>query len=110
MPWTPLVLWALASSQFFHATGHLPTFSSIQWGAAFVGFPGGHSGTLLPATLVALNTFSSHILFAGICLSESVSVALYILMNALIVCCTSWHLMFALIVCRKNNNKKYLVV
>ncbi|CAL8341477.1 unnamed protein product [Arctogadus glacialis] len=67
VPWTPLVLWALASSQFFHATGHLPTFSSIQWGAAFVGFPGGHSGTLLPATLVALNTFSSHILFAVAC-------------------------------------------
>ncbi|XP_061118503.1 GPI ethanolamine phosphate transferase 3 [Conger conger] len=67
VPWTPLVLWALAATQFFHATGHLPTFTSIQWGAAFVGFPKGHTGTLLPATLVTLNTFSSHILFAVGC-------------------------------------------
>ncbi|CAL8317983.1 unnamed protein product [Lota lota] len=67
VPWTPVVLWSLASSQFFHATGHLPTFPSIQWAAAFVGFPGGHTGTLLPASLVVLNTFSSHILFAVAC-------------------------------------------
>ncbi|KAL0965561.1 hypothetical protein UPYG_G00282970 [Umbra pygmaea] len=65
--WTPLVLWSLASTQFFHATGHLPTFPSIQWAAAFVGFPGGHTGTMLPATLVTLNTFASHILFAVAC-------------------------------------------
>ncbi|KAJ8287116.1 hypothetical protein GJAV_G00047830 [Gymnothorax javanicus] len=67
VPWTPVLLWALAATQFFHATGHLPTFPSIQWGAAFVGFPQGHTGTTLPATLVALNTFSSHILFAVGC-------------------------------------------
>ncbi|KAJ3605725.1 hypothetical protein NHX12_027769 [Muraenolepis orangiensis] len=67
VPWTPVVLWSLASSQFFHATGHLATFPSIQWAAAFVGFPGGHAGTLLPASLVALNTFSSHILFGVAC-------------------------------------------
>lgn len=65
VPWTPVVLWSLAATQFFHATGHLPTFTSIQWGAAFVGFPDGHTGTLLPASLVTLNTFASHILFAG---------------------------------------------
>lgn len=65
MPWTPVVLWSLAATQFFHATGHLPTFPSIQWAAAFVGFPSGHTGTILPASLVTLNTFSSHILFAG---------------------------------------------
>lgn len=65
MPWTPVVLWSLAATQFFHATGHLPTFPSIQWGAAFVGFPEGHTGTILPASLVTLNTFASHILFAG---------------------------------------------
>ncbi|KAI5622632.1 GPI ethanolamine phosphate transferase 3, partial [Silurus asotus] len=64
VPWAPVVLWSLAASQFFHATGHLPTFPSIQWGAAFVGFPQGHTGTALPALLVTLNTFSSHILFA----------------------------------------------
>ncbi|KAG5835126.1 hypothetical protein ANANG_G00268840 [Anguilla anguilla] len=67
VPWTPVVLWALAALQFFHATGHLPTFPSIQWGAAFVGFPQGHTGTVLPATLVTLNTFASHILFAVGC-------------------------------------------
>ncbi|KAM6902962.1 GPI ethanolamine phosphate transferase 3 [Xenentodon cancila] len=67
VPWTPVVLWSLAATQFFHATGHLPTFPSIQWGAAFVGFPDGHSGTLLPASLVTLNTFASHILFAVAC-------------------------------------------
>ncbi|XP_051906202.1 GPI ethanolamine phosphate transferase 3 [Hippocampus zosterae] len=67
VPWTPVVLWSLAATQFFHATGHLPTFSSIQWEAAFVGFPGGHTGTFLPASLVTLNTFASHILFAVGC-------------------------------------------
>lgn len=66
MPWTPIVLWSLAAAQFFHATGHMTTFSSIQWDAAFVGFPDGHgASTTLPATLVTLNTFASHILFAG---------------------------------------------
>ncbi|KAM4719189.1 GPI ethanolamine phosphate transferase 3 [Anableps anableps] len=67
VPWTAVVLWSLAASQFFHATGHLPTFPSIQWGAAFVGFPDGHTGTILPAFLVTLNTFASHILFAVGC-------------------------------------------
>lgn len=68
VPWWPLVLWSLASCQFFHATGHLPTFPSLQWGAAFVGFPDGHGAhTLLPATLVTLNTFSAQILFAVSC-------------------------------------------
>ncbi|KAM9841084.1 GPI ethanolamine phosphate transferase 3 [Aulostomus maculatus] len=67
VPWTPVVLWSLAATQFFHATGHLPTFPSIQWGAAFVGFPSGHTGTMLPASLVTLNTFASHILFAVSC-------------------------------------------
>ncbi|XP_029921447.1 GPI ethanolamine phosphate transferase 3 [Myripristis murdjan] len=67
VPWTPVVLWSLAATQFFHATGHLPTFPSIQWNAAFVGFPGGHTGTILPASLVTLNTFASHILFAAGC-------------------------------------------
>ncbi|KAL0182295.1 hypothetical protein M9458_021670, partial [Cirrhinus mrigala] len=64
VPWAPVVSWSLAAAQFFHATGHLPTFPSIQWGAAFVGFPQGHTGTALPASLVTLNTFSSHIIFA----------------------------------------------
>lgn len=67
VPWTPIVLWSLAATQFFHATGHLPTFPSIQWGAAFVGFPDGHTSTVLPASLVTLNTFAAQILFAAGC-------------------------------------------
>ncbi|XP_034048250.1 GPI ethanolamine phosphate transferase 3 isoform X2 [Thalassophryne amazonica] len=67
VPWTPVVLWSLAATQFFHATGHMPVFPSIQWGSAFVGFPDGHSGTVLPASLVSLNTFASHILVAVSC-------------------------------------------
>ncbi|KAL4609488.1 GPI ethanolamine phosphate transferase 3 [Arapaima gigas] len=67
VPWVSVLLWDLAATQFFHATGHLPTFPSIQWDAAFVGFPKGHVGTLLPGSLVTLNTFSSHILFAVGC-------------------------------------------
>ncbi|XP_051540084.1 GPI ethanolamine phosphate transferase 3-like [Myxocyprinus asiaticus] len=67
VPWVPVVSWSLGAAQFFHATGHLPTFPSIQWGAAFVGFPQGHTGTVIPALLVTLNTFSSHIIFAVGC-------------------------------------------
>lgn len=67
VPWTPVLLWALAAAQFFHATGHLPTFPSIQWAAAFVGFPDGHTGTVIPASLVTLNTFASHIILAVSC-------------------------------------------
>uniref|UniRef100_A0A8C6WYD8 GPI ethanolamine phosphate transferase 3, catalytic subunit n=1 Tax=Neogobius melanostomus TaxID=47308 RepID=A0A8C6WYD8_9GOBI len=67
VPWTPVLLWALIAAQFFHTTGHLPTFPSIQWSAAFVGFPDGHTGTILPAFLVTLNTFASHILLAVSC-------------------------------------------
>ncbi|XP_068190838.1 GPI ethanolamine phosphate transferase 3 isoform X2 [Antennarius striatus] len=67
VPWIPVVLWSLAATQFFHATGHLPTFPSIQWNAAFVGFPHGHTSNILPASLVTLNTFASHILFAVGC-------------------------------------------
>ncbi|XP_026153860.1 GPI ethanolamine phosphate transferase 3 [Mastacembelus armatus] len=67
VPWTPIVLWSLAATQFFHATGHLPTFPSIQWGAAFVGFPDGHIGTILPGSLVTLNTFAAQIMFAVGC-------------------------------------------
>uniref|UniRef100_H3CAA8 GPI ethanolamine phosphate transferase 3, catalytic subunit n=1 Tax=Tetraodon nigroviridis TaxID=99883 RepID=H3CAA8_TETNG len=67
VPWTPVISWSLAAAQFFHATGHLPTFTSIQWSSAFVGFPDGHAGTALPAALVTLNTFASHILFGAAC-------------------------------------------
>ncbi|XP_067841495.1 GPI ethanolamine phosphate transferase 3 isoform X2 [Heptranchias perlo] len=59
--------WAFSATQFFYATGHQPTFPAIQWNAAFVGFVEGHSTNILPALLVGMNTFASHILFAVGC-------------------------------------------
>lgn len=67
VPWEALVGWALATAQFFYATGHQPVFPAIHWNAAFVGFPQGHTANLLPALLVGANTFASHILFAVGC-------------------------------------------
>uniref|UniRef100_A0A8D2Q779 Phosphatidylinositol glycan anchor biosynthesis class O n=1 Tax=Varanus komodoensis TaxID=61221 RepID=A0A8D2Q779_VARKO len=65
--WSALVLWALAATQFFYATGHQPVFPAIHWNAAFVGFQQGHAGVLVPALLVGANTFASHVLFAAGC-------------------------------------------
>nr|XP_015218994.1 PREDICTED: GPI ethanolamine phosphate transferase 3 isoform X3 [Lepisosteus oculatus] len=67
VPWAPVLMWALAATQFFHSTGHLPTFPSIQWNSAFVGFNQSHAGALLPGLLVAANTFSAQILLAVSC-------------------------------------------
>ncbi|KAK6305374.1 hypothetical protein J4Q44_G00241540 [Coregonus suidteri] len=39
VPWTPVVLWSLASTQFFHATGHLATFPHHPVGCCFRGLP-----------------------------------------------------------------------
>jgi len=49
-------------------TGHQPTFPTIQWSAAFVGFSGANYGTStatywLPAVLIGVNTFAARILF-----------------------------------------------
>jgi len=62
----------MLESLFFYATGHQPTFQTIQWSAAFVGFSGANYGTseefglnyIIPAILVGYNTFVSRILFA----------------------------------------------
>ncbi|MBN3324170.1 PIGO transferase, partial [Atractosteus spatula] len=67
VPWAPVLMWALAATQFFHSTGHLPTFPSIQWNSAFVGFNQSHASALLPGLLVAANTFSAQILLAVSC-------------------------------------------
>ncbi|XP_069780362.1 GPI ethanolamine phosphate transferase 3 isoform X2 [Narcine bancroftii] len=66
VPWYAVTAWVLAATQFFYATGHQPTFPTIQWNAAFVGFTEGHGTNILPALLVGMNTFASHILFAVI--------------------------------------------
>ncbi|XP_043543817.1 GPI ethanolamine phosphate transferase 3 isoform X2 [Chiloscyllium plagiosum] len=67
VPWYAVTAWAFTATQFFYATGHQPTFPAIQWNAAFVGFIEGHSTNILPALLVGMNTFASHILFAVGC-------------------------------------------
>lgn len=46
---------------FFYGTGHNPTFPGIQWDAAFVGTSGQFSNHIVPALLVGLNTFTSHV-------------------------------------------------
>jgi phosphatidylinositol glycan class O len=55
---------------FFYATGHQPTFPSIHWNAAFVGFSGADYGAketslnaILPIVLVGWNTYCARILF-----------------------------------------------
>ena len=45
---------------FFYGTGHNPTFTGVQWDAAFVGTGGQFSNHIVPALLVGLNTFTSH--------------------------------------------------
>ena len=58
----------MMESLFFYATGHQPTFPTIQWSAAFVGFSGANYGATtatfwLPAVLIGFNTFAARILF-----------------------------------------------
>ncbi len=61
--------WAFLEGLFFYGTGHQPTFPSIQWSAAFVGFSGATYGSdsvldyYLPAVLIGWNTFVSRITF-----------------------------------------------
>lgn len=62
MPWTSTAVVSLLASQQFFATGHQATIAGIQWSAAFHGFHDDHSTIWLPALLISLNTFASHIL------------------------------------------------
>jgi len=62
VPWTSIALVSLLASQQFFATGHQTTIAGIQWSAAFHGFRDDHTTVWLPALLVSLNTFASHIL------------------------------------------------
>jgi phosphatidylinositol glycan class O len=71
VPWTSVIGWALLEGLYFYGTGHQPTFPSIQWGAAFVGFSGTNYGGSdflgisfwLPALLIGWNTFVSRLWF-----------------------------------------------
>nr|CAD7398348.1 unnamed protein product [Timema poppensis] len=40
VPWSSVLSWGFLASYFFYGTGHQPTFSNIQWEAAFVGTGG----------------------------------------------------------------------
>lgn len=53
----------LLCQYFFYGTGHQPTFPNIHWSAAFVGTDGTFIHNAIPATLIIINTFGSHILF-----------------------------------------------
>ncbi|XP_071440560.1 GPI ethanolamine phosphate transferase 3 [Hetaerina americana] len=64
VPWSTILWWALLSSYFFYATGHQPTFPSIQWDAAFVGAGGQLGSYIVPAILIVMNTFASQFWFA----------------------------------------------
>ncbi|KAG9488279.1 hypothetical protein GDO78_007859 [Eleutherodactylus coqui] len=69
VPWYAVLAWSLAASQHFYSTGHQPVFPAIHWNSAFVGFQDGHTNNIIPALMVAANTFSASILFsAGSCL------------------------------------------
>ncbi len=68
VPWSAVVGWWVLESLFFFVTGHQPTFSTLQWTAAFAGFSGADYGTgtlnnLVPVLLVGWNTFCARILF-----------------------------------------------
>eukprot|EP00743_Colponemidia_sp_Colp-15_P011008 GILK01012216.1.p1 GENE.GILK01012216.1~~GILK01012216.1.p1 ORF type:complete len:1093 (+),score=147.36 GILK01012216.1:172-3279(+) len=57
-----VTLWYLLSGQYFLATGHRPTFSSLQISSAFVGFE--QFNFWLSGTLLALNTFCAQLMCA----------------------------------------------
>eukprot|EP00112_Aurelia_sp_Birch-Aquarium-sp1_P012524 Seg2632.3 transcript_id=Seg2632.3/GoldUCD/mRNA.D3Y31 product="GPI ethanolamine phosphate transferase 3" protein_id=Seg2632.3/GoldUCD/D3Y31 len=59
-----IVTWSILASYWFFATGHQATIPSIRFDAAFIGLQGDSGGRVLPALLILLNTFSSHIFFA----------------------------------------------
>ncbi|KAK3874718.1 hypothetical protein Pcinc_020373 [Petrolisthes cinctipes] len=71
--WRPgycsVCVWFVLSLHGFYTTSHQPTFPTLHWSAAFVLGSGGGAGTgwvsdiLVPAMLVVINTYSSHILF-----------------------------------------------
>lgn len=65
--WTDTIILSLLARHWFYATAHQPTFTSIQWDAAFLlNHKEIHSYTLSGA-LVVINTFSSFI-FHGLAL------------------------------------------
>lgn len=63
---TPVLLcWFLTAEYFFYGTGHQSSFPTIHWDAAFVGTGGHFYGNLVPAILIGINTFGSHIVLGS---------------------------------------------
>ena len=60
--WPVVVVWCLASWQFYFALGHNGAFSSINWNAAFVGFDSLES-YLISGILVAGDLLGSFVIF-----------------------------------------------
>ncbi|XP_031826579.1 phosphatidylinositol glycan anchor biosynthesis class O [Nomia melanderi] len=65
VPTSALVCWFLIAEYFFYGTGHQSTFSTIHWDAAFVGTGGHFYGNFIPAILIGINTFGSHIILGA---------------------------------------------
>ena len=71
--WSDIIGWHLLEGLYFYGTGHQPTFTTIQWSAAFNGgFSGAEYGStetnvifgyILPAVLIGWNTYISRIWF-----------------------------------------------
>ncbi|PNF16392.1 hypothetical protein B7P43_G10493 [Cryptotermes secundus] len=64
VPWSSVVCWGFLAMCFFYGTGHTATFPGIQWEAAFVGTGGQFSNHIVPALLICINTFASHVVMS----------------------------------------------
>lgn len=60
--WSSAVFIGMISNLFFYTTGHQATVPSIRFEAAYIGFHGDFTYYFIPAILIHLNTFASHIL------------------------------------------------
>lgn len=85
VPTPTLLCWFLIAEYFFYGTGHQATFPTIHWDAAFVGTGGHFYGNLLPAILIGINTFGSHIILgATLPLLVAVPFTLYLMFPKLV--------------------------
>ncbi|XP_066592192.1 GPI ethanolamine phosphate transferase 3 [Prorops nasuta] len=62
VPTRVLVAWFLIAEYFFYGTGHQMSFPTIHWDAAFIGTGGNFQTNIIPAILIGINTFGSHII------------------------------------------------
>ncbi|XP_071103788.1 GPI ethanolamine phosphate transferase 3-like [Haliotis cracherodii] len=63
VPLSAIVTLGLLMSTFFFATGHQTTVPAIRFESAFTGFHGDFTYNVIPALLIALNTFASQVFF-----------------------------------------------